>query len=157
MWTPNILPILLCLQTAAAIPFVINARTGISYQGTSADEIEQFQNIRYAEDTSGANRFAPPVPYLPTRGSTVNATASGAACPQASDPISIYPFLSTITDLSEDCLNLRIARPANQPLNKPLPVMVWLHGGIPDPLPCCLSSYTAETEPYRWLYFRSSV
>ncbi|CAD6592556.1 MAG: hypothetical protein ASARMPRED_006403 [Alectoria sarmentosa] len=56
-----------CLQTATAISFVMNVVTGVSYQGTSANGVEQFQNISYAEDTSGANPFAPPVSYLPTR------------------------------------------------------------------------------------------
>ncbi|KAF6222663.1 hypothetical protein HO133_000710 [Letharia lupina] len=63
-WTLNTLPVLLCLRTAAAIPFVTNVHTGIFYQGTSADDVEQSQSVSYAEDTSGANRFAPPVPYL---------------------------------------------------------------------------------------------
>ena len=118
-----------CLQLATAIPFVTNSITGVSYHGTSAIGVEQFQNIAYAEDTSGANRFAPPVPYLPTRGSTVQAQASGAACPQPSLPFPIYPFASIVDDTSEDCLNLRIARPANSSSVKPLPVMVWIFGG----------------------------
>ena len=132
MWIPSILPILLCLQTVAAIPFVTNVFTGISYQGTSADGVEQFRNISYAQDTSGANRFAPPIPYLPPRGSIVQATASGAACPQLTNPLPSYPFLSTVEEYSEDCLNLRIARPANHSLDKPLPVMVWIYGGTVD-------------------------
>ena len=132
MWTCNILPILLWLQTTVAIPFVTNSRTGVSYQGTSADEVEQFQSIFYAEDTSGANRFAPPVPYLPSRGSTIQATASGAACPQLATGNANYPFGSDSYNLSEDCLSLRIARPANQSFDKPLPVMVWIYGGTAD-------------------------
>lgn len=127
MWNTKILSLFLCLQTTAAVPFVTNHHTCVSYQGTSANTVEQFQNIRYAEDTSGANRFAPPIPYLPRRGSTVNATVGGDACPQSAQPLSFYPFLSYIENMSEDCLSLRIARPAD--LQKPLPVMVWLHGG----------------------------
>ena len=115
---------------AAAIPFVTNSITGVSYHGTSLSEVEQFQNIAYAEDTSGPNRFAPPVPYLPTSGSTVQATTIGAACPQPPTPFALYPFASTINLTSEDCLNLRIARPANYSSAKPLPVMVWIFGGI---------------------------
>ena len=119
--------LLLCLQTTAAVPFVTNYHTGVSYQGTSANKVEQFKNIRYAEDTSGANRFAPPIPYLPRRGSTVYATVDGDACPQRAEPLSFFPFLSIIEKMSEDCLNLRIARPTH--LHKPLPVMLWFHGG----------------------------
>ena len=136
MWTPSIVPILICLQTvAAAGPLVTSNRTGISYRGTSASNVEQFQNIFYASDTSGANRFAPPVPYLPRRGSTVQATASGAACPQPSQRLPIYQFGSEITNQSENCLSLRIARPADHSLDKKLPVMFWLYGGRMDTLP----------------------
>lgn len=133
MLAPNILYIFLCLQTAAGIPFVINSITGISYQGTSADGVDQFQNIFYAEDTSGANRFAPPVPYLPARGSTIQATAAGFVCPQPLTSNPIYPFSSPNKQISEDCLSLRIARPANYTSDKPLPVMVWTYGGTSDP------------------------
>ena len=131
MWSPNVVLFLFNLQAVAtaAGPIVFNANTGISYQGSSAGGVEQFQNIFYAEDTSGINRFAPPVPYLPTRGSTVQATASGAACPQPSQRSSIYPFGSEIPDQSEDCLSLRIARPAHYASNKSLPVMAWVYGG----------------------------
>ena len=129
MWTPKILLILLWLQAAAPTPFVTNSRTGVSYQGTSADGVEQFQSIFYAEDTSGTNRFAPPVPYLPKRGSTVQATVSGAACPQLATGNANYPFGSPLNPLSEDCLSLRIARPASQTFDKPLPVMVYIYGG----------------------------
>ncbi|CAD6593517.1 MAG: hypothetical protein ASARMPREDX12_007276 [Alectoria sarmentosa] len=56
-----------CLQTATVTSFVINVVTGVSCQGTSGNGVEQLQNISYAEDISGANRFAPPVPWLSTR------------------------------------------------------------------------------------------
>lgn len=132
MWTPKILLILLWLRVVAPTPFVTNYHTGVSYQGTSADGVEQFQSIFYAEDTSGTNRFAPPVPYLPKHGSTVQATASGAACPQLATGNANYPFGSSLYPLSEDCLSLRIARPANQTFDKPLPVMVYFYGGTTD-------------------------
>ena len=134
MWNTKTLSLLSCLQTTAVVAFVVNhhplvtnPHTGVSYRGISAHEVEQFQNIRYAEDTSGVNRFAPPVPYLPSRGSTVDATVGGDACPQRAAQISFFPFLPTIEKMSEDCLSLRIARPTHR--HKPLPVMVWLHGG----------------------------
>lgn len=144
MWARNVLPIGLCLQTVAAIPFVTNAGTGVSYQGTSADGIEQFQSIFYAEDTSGANRFAPPVPYTPERGSTVQATTGGLPCPQSLAGSADYPFDTPIRNISEDCLSLRIARPANQSSEKPLPVMVWIYGGAVHPLPCHVFSHIAD-------------
>lgn len=62
-------------------PVVNNPRTGLSYHGSSRAGIEHFQNIFYAADTSRPNRFAPPVPYKPRAGSTVDTTVSGAWCP----------------------------------------------------------------------------
>ena len=51
MWTLNTVPVPLCLRTAAAIQFVTSFHTGISYQGTSADDVKQSQNISEVEDT----------------------------------------------------------------------------------------------------------
>lgn len=107
-------------------PYVRNARTGVSYRGTSTNGVQHFQNIFYAEDTSGSNRFAPPVPYTPRSGTIVDATAAGAWCPQGlgGPPL---PFTSTITDVSENCLSLRIARSSGSSMK--LPVLVYIHGG----------------------------
>lgn len=88
---------------------------------------EHFQTIFYAEDTSGANRFAPPVPVRPARGAVIDATRPGAWCPQATGDV--LPFTSRVTNVSENCLSLRIARPRGTKAAARLPVMVWLHGG----------------------------
>lgn len=110
-------------------PYVRNARTGVSYRGTSKSGVEHFQNIFYAEDTSGPNRFAPPIPYTPPPGTVVDATAAGAWCPQGlgGPPL---PFTSPITNVSENCLSLRIARSSSIGSSTKLPVLVYLHGGI---------------------------
>jgi carboxylesterase type B len=115
------------LATAAGAPFVTNEATSISYQGTSANGVDQFQGIFFAEDTSGANRFAPPKPYSPPHGTVVDATRPGAACPQQTP--GVVPFMSDVPYQSENCLNLRIARPAVLIGQNPLPVMVYLYGG----------------------------
>ena len=118
---------LLAGQTAAG-PLVTSKNTKISYKGTFGNGVEQFQNIRFAEDIKGPNRFAPPKPYLPPPGSKVRATERGAACPQAT--IGAVPPMTDVLHQSEDCLNLRIARPADSKLyEKPLPVMVYIYGG----------------------------
>lgn len=110
-------------------PLVTNPRTGVSYRGISANGIEHFQNIFYAEDTSGQNRFASPVPHTPPPGTVIDATAAGAWCPQATGDTPL-PFTSPITHISEDCLSLRIARPSGIVASAKLPVLVWIHGGM---------------------------
>ena len=110
-------------------PRVTNSRTRISYHGTLIKDVEHFQNIFYANDTSGPNRFAPPRPYLLPPGTVVDATAAGAVCPQGMGPAPL-PFASPITNVSENCLSLRIARPSGVDASAKLPVLVWIHGGM---------------------------
>ena len=119
---------LLSLYTDSS-PLVTNFRTGVSYRGKSANGIDHFQNIFYAEDTSGSNRFAPPVTFNPPRGTIIDATAAGAWCPQGTGGPPL-PFTSPITTISENCLSLRIARPSAIRESAKLPVLVWIHGGI---------------------------
>ena len=115
-------------NVADTVPYVTDSRKGVSYCGTVAHGVEHFQNIFYAEDTSGAHRFAPPVPYDPPFGSVIGATTPGAVCPQGLGPASL-PFASPITNVSENFLSLRIARPAGVSASAKLPVTVYIHGG----------------------------
>ena len=108
--------------------YVTNAQTGVSYRGTSVNGVEHFQNIFYAEYTSGSRRFAPPVPYVPPPGTIIDATAVGAWCPQGVGDAPL-PWTSPITNVSENCLSLRIARPSGLSVSSKLPVLVWIHGG----------------------------
>lgn len=108
-------------------PIVIDNDRSIKYIGSYSPGVEHFQNIFYAENTAGNNRFRPPVPVKPARGSVIDATKSGAWCPQGTGDI--FPFTSRVTNISENCLSLRIARPAGTKPGAKLPVMVWLHGG----------------------------
>ena len=116
-------------QWSVPTPYVRNARTGVSYRGTSTNGVEHFQNIFYAEDTSGSNRFAPPVLYTPLPNTIVDVTTAGAWCPQGlgGPPL---PFTSVITNVSENCLSLRIARSSGTESSAKLPVLVWLHSGM---------------------------
>lgn len=123
--------VVLCwlLGGATAVPRVVDTRTNVTYQGQSRNGIDVFLGIKYAHDTSGQNRFKPPVRYNPPPGSFVDATSYGMACSQK--PNASYPplILDQILQSSEDCLNLNIARPANAVAGAGLPVMAFIHGG----------------------------
>ncbi|KAF2015243.1 putative lipase [Aaosphaeria arxii CBS 175.79] len=103
----------------------------IKYLGIERNGVEVFLNIPYGQDTGGENRFKPPRPFVPEPGSIFNATAAGPACPQSLGQWFPPVTLNNITEISENCLSLNIARPKPSDRNgcKPLPVMVWIHGG----------------------------
>lgn len=112
----------------AAAPTAKDNTTNVSYIGTERNGIEVFLGIPYAQDTSGPNRFKPPVPVaVPAPGSVVNATKPGLPCPQQLGMWNAPLTLQNTTAYSEDCLNLNIARPAQH--EGLLPVLLWIHGG----------------------------
>lgn len=120
--------ILVWIGTAVArTPSVTIASNKVTYRGTVSDSVEHFQNIKYAYDTSGHRRFAPPEPFAPAPNTIVEASSPGPSCPQIKD--AMPPFFSEAGEMSEDCLHLRIARPSNTTPKSKLPVVVWLHGG----------------------------
>jgi len=106
-----------------------NSDYDVRYEGFERNGIEVFLNIKYGQDTSGANRFKPPRPFVPVAGTTYNATSSGPACPQSYGQWNVPLTLGNITSISEDCLNLNVARPKLNATTEKLPVMVWIHGG----------------------------
>lgn len=115
-------------HVTATEPLVQLENSKVTYRGLTKGSIEHFQNIRYAHDTSGERRFAPPEPYMPPEGEgEIDATTPGSACPQS--PPGMPPFFDATPDISEDCLHLRVARPAGTAAADKLPVVVWLHGG----------------------------
>ena len=101
--------------TGYATPLVKNCHgSGVSYKGLYANEVEGFLGIRFAEDTSGVNRFKPPIPHVPAAHSAIEANEPRPACPQevqkgGSSGLSLS--LSPVTDISEDCLRLNVWRP----------------------------------------------
>ncbi|KAI1443637.1 alpha/beta-hydrolase [Annulohypoxylon stygium] len=108
-------------------PVVFDSVREVTYVGSQSDGVEHFQDIFYAEDTSGKNRFAPPVPIKHAKGTVLGATQPGAWCPQGTGDI--LPFTSRVVNISENCLSLRIVRPQSTASDAKLPVIVWLHGG----------------------------
>jgi carboxylesterase type B len=114
--------------SAVAEPVVQLPGSGVTYQGrTNENNVEHFLNIKYAQDTSGARRFAPPEPFTPPDDSRISAVDPGPACPQSE--AALPPFFDETPVTSEDCLNLRIARLVGTSADDKLPVVVWLHGG----------------------------
>lgn len=130
----SLLSFSLVTNLAFSAPIVQNQRLAVSYRGGSVDGVEHYQNIFYAKDTSGANRFASPILYTPPPGTTVDATTAGAWCPQGlgGPPL---PFTSLVSNVSENCLSLRIARPSGTRATAKLPVLVWIHGGMGEERP----------------------
>ncbi|KAI1376917.1 carboxylesterase family protein [Hypoxylon crocopeplum] len=133
MRPPSLFSALLLLGgTAVATadhPVVFDATKKVTYQGLDRNGIEVFLNIPYAQDTSGANRFKPPRPFAPKAGSTITAQSYGPACPQALGEGLPPLTLSNVTEISEDCLNLNVARPKGLCTKDQLPVLVYIHGG----------------------------
>lgn len=117
----------LCASFLAAEPIVELERGFVTYRGTSTGSVEHFHNIKYGHDTSGPRRFAPPVPYVAPEGSVLDATTPGPACPQLQGATPL--LFAEVPEISEDCLNLRIARPYGAVSTQKLPVVVHIHTG----------------------------
>lgn len=113
--------------TVIADPIVTLDQIKVSYRGVARDAVEDFHNVKFAHDTSGKRRFAPPEPYTPPEGTEIDATSHGPACPQFQ--AAVPPLFSETPDISEDCLHLRITRPAGTTADDGLPVVVHLVGG----------------------------
>jgi para-nitrobenzyl esterase len=90
-----------------------------------AGDVRVFRGIPYAAPPVGERRWRPPSDPAPWQG-VRPANRFGASCWQVTgDDGSIYS--KGITDPSEDCLYLNVFTPAGA--DRPLPVMVWFHGG----------------------------
>lgn len=109
---------------------VHDSQHNLTYTGYNHLGVENFQGIKYGQDTSGQNRFKHPQAYTYPTGTTVDATKAGPACPQnTSQTLGGFTENPGVYNMSEDCLNLRIARPPGTAASANLPVMVWIYGG----------------------------
>ena len=91
--------------------------------GRTVGVVSSFKGIPYAMAPVGALRWRPPLAALPWTGER-DAGQVGAICiqpPSGGDP-GVGPL-----PMSEDCLTLNVWVPEAR--DKPLPVMVWIHGG----------------------------
>ena len=91
--------------------------------GKVAEGMNEFLGIRYAAPPTGALRWQPPQPLAHALFSRT-ATSFGPHCAQ----VTTYFGLPTT---NEDCLYLNVYTPTGpRPADaKPLPVMLWIHGG----------------------------
>ncbi|HLG88492.1 MAG TPA: carboxylesterase family protein [Alphaproteobacteria bacterium] len=90
-------------------------------RGTVGPDYRLFLGIPYAAPPIGNLRWRPPQP-APGWGAARDATVPAAPCPQSD------PRTGALIG-SEDCLYLDITTPYGGHADRPLPVMVWVHGG----------------------------
>ena len=115
---------------AAAPPKVTDTAHKLTYVGITKNGVENYLNIQYGQDTGGINRFKHPKAFSYPTGTTVQATKLGPACPAKTEQ-SLFGYSSNggVSSISEDCLNLRVARMPGTQSTAKLPVMVWIYGG----------------------------
>src|ERR1700730_4249737 len=123
-------------STASSSEPVVQIGTG-TLRGTNAGSALAFRGIPYARPPVGELRWQPPQPPLPWQG-VREALQPGSACTQRTSGLT--PFIAPMAQAygsnfeqppiksSEDCLYLDVWVP-EWPMKRPLPVMVWLHGG----------------------------
>ncbi|KAJ8123636.1 hypothetical protein ONZ43_g461 [Nemania bipapillata] len=108
--------------------------------GSSLLGVENFAGIPFAQAPVGSLRLRPPQRYTQSFG-TFDATGLGPACPQmffstsGSLLTSVLgelidtPLFQTVTGQTEDCLTMRVQRPAGTKAGAKLPVFFWIFGG----------------------------
>ena len=100
------------LPAAAATPGPVARAPAGTLAGEAIDGIHVFRGIPYAEPPVKQQRWQPPVPARPWKG-TRDATRFGPACVQPpSRPGSIYSPGEALPT-SEDCLSLNVWAPAD--------------------------------------------
>jgi len=104
-------------------PLIVRTRDG-RVRGLYDDAAREFLGIPYAAPPVGALSWRPPQPARPWAGIR-NARAFGHVCAQTGSLDTGVPSTSDF----ENCLFLNVYTPKRETGRRPLPVMVWIHGG----------------------------
>ncbi|KAI0385457.1 sterol esterase [Hypomontagnella monticulosa] len=108
--------------------------------GSSSGKVENFGGIPFAQAPKGKLRLKPPQRLNSSLG-TFDATGVGPSCPQmylstGGDLLTSVlgnlintPLFQTVTGQTEDCLTMRVQRPAGTKPDAKLPVLFWIYGG----------------------------
>ena len=116
--------LLVAFALAAATPDIVVRTSAGQIAGEALpDGRHLFRGLPFAQPPIGPLRWKPPIPVAPWQGIR-DATHSGPGCMQ----IDYGWNHGNAVNQSEDCLYLEVASPNLNPA-RPLPVMVWIHGG----------------------------
>ncbi|KAI0181227.1 sterol esterase [Hypoxylon sp. FL1284] len=108
--------------------------------GSVLNDVENFGGIPFAEPPEGNLRLKPPQRLNSSLG-TFDATGTGPSCPQmffstegelltsVLGNLIDTPLFQTVTGQQEDCLTMRVQRPAGTTADAKLPVLFWIFGG----------------------------
>lgn len=107
----------------AQTPVLVTTDSG-QVIGERVDAVNVFKSIPYAAPPVGDLRWREPQKVTPWS-TPLSCNAFSSRCPQPD--VSDRPWLGKAGSMDEDCLYLNIWAPAKA--DKPLPVMVWIHGG----------------------------
>ena len=112
----------------AASPVSVKTAAGVLNGTADAAGIMSFKGVPFAQPPVGPLRWQPAQPAAPFT-TPFDATKFGPACLQKTKltPRELAASGAPPAAVSEDCLTLNIWAPAKA--TRPLPVMVWLHGG----------------------------
>jgi para-nitrobenzyl esterase len=110
-------------QHARMAPLIVRTSDG-RIRGLYKDAAREFLGIPYAAPPAGPLRWRPPHPARPWTGIR-NARKPGHNCAQTGSVATGVPVTSDF----ENCLFLNVYTPKRVTGRRPLPVMVWIHGG----------------------------
>ncbi|GJC78212.1 lipase 2 [Colletotrichum liriopes] len=91
--------------------------------------VDVWYGIDYAEQPKGDLRFSP-VEWPSAFNGTRDAKSYGKVCIQEPGNSNLVTYIKTELEYGEDCLNLNVYRPSGVSLDKKLPVLIWIHGGL---------------------------